>query len=129
MVVHDTWQLFLDMQRYNKFTTQVRRKFLNRLVHVEKDINKNKLSTKDIHKQINELDEEIISVIGKRVELVKTIGRIKRKKGLGITNLKREKELEGLHTRFSKKHNLDSEEILKVFSKIINYSKKIQQNI
>jgi prephenate dehydrogenase len=35
MVTHDTWQLFLDMQQYNKYAKAVRRDFLANLGHIE----------------------------------------------------------------------------------------------
>lgn len=38
MVVHDTWQLFFDMEKYNPYTKNIRIKFLNRLLKLEKKI-------------------------------------------------------------------------------------------
>lgn len=38
MVTNDTWQLFLDMQRYNPYTQEVRQKLLRRLQEIEREL-------------------------------------------------------------------------------------------
>ncbi|MDF3055558.1 MAG: prephenate dehydrogenase/arogenate dehydrogenase family protein [Gammaproteobacteria bacterium] len=38
MVVHDTWQLFLDMHKYNPYAKQVRKKFVDQLLKLEEII-------------------------------------------------------------------------------------------
>lgn len=38
MVVNDTWQLFLDMQRYNPFTKEIRNKFIHQLNTINKEV-------------------------------------------------------------------------------------------
>jgi prephenate dehydrogenase len=38
MVINDTWQLFLDMQKYNPYAKQIRKKFVNQLLKLEEVI-------------------------------------------------------------------------------------------
>ncbi len=40
MVVNDTWQLFLDMHRYNPYTRQVREQFLQQLNIINNEVNR-----------------------------------------------------------------------------------------
>jgi prephenate dehydrogenase len=39
-VNNDTWQLFVDMQKYNPYAGKIRRKFIQSLKKIEKEINK-----------------------------------------------------------------------------------------
>jgi len=39
MVVHDTWQLFLDMHRYNPYAKSIREKFIEQLSLLDNEIN------------------------------------------------------------------------------------------
>lgn len=38
MVIHDTWQLFFDIQRYNPYAEIIRKKFIKQLIFLEKSI-------------------------------------------------------------------------------------------
>lgn len=38
MVIHDTWQLFLDMHKYNPYAKQIRKKFVDQLLKLEEVI-------------------------------------------------------------------------------------------
>lgn len=38
MVQNDSWQLFLDMQNYNPYTKSIRKKFLQKLMSIEKSL-------------------------------------------------------------------------------------------
>ena len=38
MVVNDTWQLFLDMHQYNPYVKEIRRKFIDQLIRLDKKI-------------------------------------------------------------------------------------------
>ena len=39
-VTHDTWQLFLDMQRFNPYAKSERKKILQALEKIDRDIKK-----------------------------------------------------------------------------------------
>jgi len=125
MVVHDTWQLFFDMQKYNKFMASVRHKFLLNLIGMENAISQ-KLTLKDLRGQINRLDHIIVKIISKRITLAKQAGRIKKIIGAKITDGPREKKLKAWHSKLSQKHGLDKKEIDRIFAPIIRYSKKVQ---
>ena len=41
MVVNDSWQLFLDMHKYNPYTKSIRNKFIKQLAKIDEEVNKN----------------------------------------------------------------------------------------
>jgi prephenate dehydrogenase len=43
MVANDTWQLFLDMQQYNPYVKEIRQKFIDQLITLDKQIAGDKL--------------------------------------------------------------------------------------
>lgn len=43
MVVNDTWQLFLDMHRYNPYTREIRKKLIQQLSKLDNEINKEEI--------------------------------------------------------------------------------------
>lgn len=47
MVVHDTWQLFLDMHRYNPYAKNIREKFIDQLSLLDNEINVEKINAND----------------------------------------------------------------------------------
>lgn len=75
---------------------------------------------------INHYDTKIIELLAKRMEAAKMIGKMKKKKGLLITDSAREKELFTLHKNQCKKVGLDQKISEKVFQVIIEESKRVQ---
>ena len=51
------------------------------------------MSIDRLRKQIDEIDEEILTLIAKRMQKAKKIGEIKRTKGLKIKDSEREREV------------------------------------
>ena len=129
MVVHDTWQLFLDMQRYNTLTAPVRRKFLQRLIDIEKYISKRETTTiTSARKKIDSIDSQIIESIAERNSLVKKIGRLKKEQQQNITDNLREHKLKQTHIRMAHKLHVDGSVVDKIFSLLILHAKQIQKN-
>lgn len=126
MVVHDTWQLFLDMQRYNKFVKPVRQKFLFNLMRLAAVIDPKKANLGNIRVQIDHLDEVLIKTLAQRISLAQKVGKLKRREGLKVTDSFREKQLTVFHKKISQREKLDYGKVEKIFEVIVNYSKKVQ---
>lgn len=126
MVVHDTWQLFLDMQRYNKFVRPIRKQFLFNLMKVAAAIGPSKKTLVNIRQQIDHLDEVIIRSIAQRMSLSQKMGAVKKHQGLQVLDKRRERQLALRHRQLSLREALDPREIAKLFSLIMGYSRKIQ---
>lgn len=74
----------------------------------------------NLRRGIDEIDKEIIDLIENRVEIAKKTGEVKRERGLGITDSKRE---ESVLENVSNRTELDKEFIKKLFKSIIEYCK------
>lgn len=127
MVVHDTRQLFFDMQKYNRYVSPVRHKFLLDLIGVENAIGQQGSNLAGLRGQINQLDQIIVKTIAERIGLAKKVGYLKKRGSLKIKDAKRERQLEKWHKQLSRQHGLDGKEILKIFSPIMQYSRNIQK--
>jgi prephenate dehydrogenase len=126
MVVHDTWQLFFDMQKYNPYVKPVRRKFLFNLMKIAAALGPHKKSVKNIRGQIDHLDEVIIKSIAQRMDLSQKMGTVKKHQGIKVLDKQRERQLALRHNQLSKKEGLDPVEIKKLFSLLMRYSRKVQ---
>lgn len=69
----------------------------------------------ELRERIDEIDEEILKLLDERVVVAKEIGKIKREKGISITDNDREKEVLDRAERYKE-----------VFEEIINACKKVE---
>lgn len=81
------------------------------------------MNIEDLRKNIDEIDEEIISLLEKRYKIVKSIGNYKKIHNIDIYDHKREKEI---YLKIENKNIENKKEILKIFEEIIKISKEIQ---
>ncbi len=83
-------------------------------------------SLEAFRRKIDRIDDGIVSLLSRRMAAAEEIGRLKRKHGLGVTDLEREKQiLERLVSR--RAQELDPGEIRKIFSGIIAACRSIQE--
>jgi monofunctional chorismate mutase len=75
-------------------------------------------------KKIDEIDHELVKLIGERLDSAKEIGKYKKKNGIKIVDKKREKEI--LNDRI-KNSRLSKEFTKKLFSVIIHESRRVQK--
>jgi len=75
-----------------------------------------------MRKEIDPLDETLMSLLNKRADLSKAIGEIKIKENLPIQNKQREKEILSKTGKFD-----NSKFVCSIFTKIIRESRKIQE--
>lgn len=91
----DNWQLFYDMHNFNPYSEKVRKKFFESANWLEERIIKSE-SLDDFEfsrKMIDRVDKEIIKLLEERFKYVKSIGKIKKKKGLATVDKKREEKI------------------------------------
>ncbi len=84
------------------------------------------MSMDKFRKQIDEIDEEILTLIAKRMQKAKKIGEIKRTKGLKIKDNEREREVIEKWKRKAKELNLSKEFVEKIVKEIIRESRDVQ---
>lgn len=81
----------------------------------------------NLRKKIDEIDENIISLLKKRFDIVGEIKKIKNENNISVIDGQRQKQLLDLRKSFAKKINISEEFIKKLFSLIHDYSVEIQK--
>jgi monofunctional chorismate mutase len=79
-----------------------------------------------LRKQIDNIDDKIFLLLKKRQEIVKKVGKYKKKKGMPIVSPRREKEIIAKRIKNS---GLNSEFIVKFYKLIFNNSYSVEKNI
>ena len=80
----------------------------------------------EIRKEIDRLDDELLGLLIKRLELGNEIGEVKRAIGKAVTDEAREKEI---FQRLIKNagSKMAEDDVIEIFSKILEISRKIQK--
>jgi len=82
-----------------------------------------------LRKEIDELDQRLLEILGKRMATVKKIGVLKKVENLPLVDEKRREELLELITRRAEKLGLSEEFIKKLYTAIHDHAVKIQASI
>ena len=82
---------------------------------------------KELRSMVNEIDEAIIEDIANRLLVARTIGTLKKIHNQPVKDQKREKELNKLHEMYCKKYKISLSTIKKIFTLIIEESKRLQK--
>jgi chorismate mutase len=82
---------------------------------------------KRLRKKVDEIDDEIISMLGKRQSMVKSIGKIKKCNGVKILIATRERQILKRILSKGKKNKMDLEFIHGVYRVIFKNSRKVQR--
>lgn len=127
MVIHDSWQLFYDMQQFNPFARKVRKAFIKNQERLEAKIDYKARKLKPFRQQVTKIDAEILEKLGERFALARKIGQLKRRTGRGILDRQREKQLNKTYRLLSFKNRLNPNFAKKLFFLILNESKKLQK--
>ncbi len=130
LVNNDTWQLFFDMQRYNPYTADMRKTLRQSLARLEEKIVGDATIENDLldtlRQGINDVDEEMITLISRRLALGKKIQTYKKEHGLPVVDATREEHLAKEHRRLAKEQGIENELLVKkIFALLINAIKKI----
>lgn len=81
---------------------------------------------KDFRKQIDQIDQKIVELMGKRMNLVKEIAKFKKTENLPVEDSGREDELRRNLKVLAKKHGLDPEFVNHLYSHVFIESRRIQ---
>lgn len=83
---------------------------------------------KNLRKEIDEVDRELLAIMAKRVNLVREIGKLKKENSINPLDNKRWEKV--LHSRLSvaKSLNLSEEFIKNLYTLIHKHSLKVQKN-
>ena len=80
-----------------------------------------------LRKEIDRIDNNIITLLSKRKGIVKKIADIKRQKNKPVIDNKREQEIINRLKKLSKEKGLDENFIESIYETIINYSRNEQE--
>jgi chorismate mutase len=80
----------------------------------------------ETRKQIDDIDSQIIELLGKRMNLVKEIGQIKKESGSDITDEGREEEIRERLKELAVENGLSDEFVNHLYTHIFVESRRIQ---
>lgn len=86
-------------------------------------------SLETLREEINRIDEDIIGLLSRRMEVVKKIAALKKAKGIPVEDRDREKTLFLKLEKEARRNNIDEKFVSEVFGVIVSYSKLIQNKI
>jgi chorismate mutase len=87
-------------------------------------------TNKPIEKYRNEIDDlnkKIVDLLGKRMDLARKIGKIKRKEGIQVRDYEREHQVLTAIREYARLHDLPEKYIEQVFELIIKASREEQK--
>jgi len=88
----------------------------------------NDKSLEDWRKQIDTLDEELLNVLAKRINIVRKIGEFKKARGISLLDEKRWQQI--LHSTLSKAKSLHLSQVFieKLYNLIHEYTLEVEKN-
>lgn len=86
-------------------------------------------SLETLREEINRIDENIICLLSKRMEVAKKIVALKKEKGIPVEDREREKTIFLKLESEARRNNLDEKFVSEIFGAIVSHSKLIQNNI
>ena len=80
-----------------------------------------------LRKRIDEIDEQILRLLGERAEICKSIGLLKRDQGMPITDMSRENEVYAKIKVKAADFGLDPDLAEEVYRQIVNMCSSVQE--
>ncbi len=80
----------------------------------------------ELRKQIDDLDEEIIQLLKKRMGISKEVGKLKEKLDIPVEDTSRENEIIDRLTKQAGR-NLSEEQLIRIFTAVFKSSKQVQK--
>lgn len=80
-----------------------------------------------LRKSIDEVDEQILLLLSKRVEICRSIGAVKRKYGLPVKDLPRENDVYARVRKKAAELGLDAAWVERIYQQIVNMCSAIQE--
>ena len=81
-----------------------------------------------LRKRIDEIDEQILRLLGERAEICRSIGLLKKEQGMPITDASRENEVYAKVRVKATDFSLDSNEAEAVYRQIVNMYSSVQES-
>jgi chorismate mutase len=81
-----------------------------------------------LRKRIDEIDEQILRLLGERAETCRSIGLLKKEQGMPITDPYRENEVYAKIRAKATDFSLDSNEAEAVYRQIVNMCSSVQES-
>lgn len=81
----------------------------------------------ELRNELDKIDREILTLIGRRMKVAKKIGNIKRKEKIAITDKKREKQVLAGLTNKAKRDKIDKHSVEKIWKELFKLSYKMEQ--
>ncbi len=144
----DAGHLFLAIERNNPYAAEARRELLDALgaVHARieamgnepdndeaatpavriPDLGDRAPELRELRSLIDELDREIVRLLGRRARLARSAGRIKARHGHGVRDPARERALLADRRRWAEEEGLDPESAEAVFRSVVRLSRGAQ---
>lgn len=85
------------------------------------------MKLEDLREQIDEIDEELVEVISRRLSIMPEVAEIKRSRNVGIDQEGREREVIENIRKKAEERRMDPDFVERIMTEIISESKKIQQ--
>lgn len=83
---------------------------------------------KDLRQQIDEIDQKIVELLGKRMSLVKEIGQLKKTAGDEVQDEEREEMIRKNLKKLAKKEGLSEEFVNHLYTHIFIESRRMQKD-
>lgn len=77
----------------------------------------------ELRKQIDEVDSQLIELLGKRLELARQVARVKKQYNLPIHDPKREELIQEKIRKLAQLHGLSATVMQEIFSQLLIYMK------
>jgi len=82
---------------------------------------------KDLRKQIEDVDAQLLRLLGKRMNLVREIFAVKKQSGIPLIDKNREAELRKNLAALAQKEGLDTGLVDRLYDFVLNESRRIQE--
>lgn len=142
----DAGHLLVALHRFNPFASTARKRLLDALASVDRslaqpeaggepseaalqipDLGSHSPELLETRELIDEVDEEIVSLLARRAELARRVGRVKAERGLGVTDPGRELKLLEARRKRATELGLDSASVEEIFQAILRFSRSLQR--
>lgn len=145
----DAGHLFTAIHRENPFAGESRRRLLDALEHIDRDLahpsaaasagvavepslaipdlGPSSPELKEVRDLIDEVDRELISLLSRRAHLAQRVGRAKARDGKAVRDPVREAQLLQVRRAWAEEHGLDAVSVEEVFVSILRFSRGVQK--
>lgn len=80
----------------------------------------------DLRKEIDEIDRKMVSLLLRRIDLAKQVGRLKKKHHLAVEDQQREEEIIDRLTKYAG-GKISREQLVRIFTPIFRSTKQVQE--